>query len=483
MSHTAQNEKFIRMTTAPIPSLIARLAIPTIISMLVTTFYNLVDTLYIRQLANDSMVAAVGVVLPLMSIIQAFGFFCGHGSGNYISRALGERNTEDAENMASTGMFYAFAFGLFISVFGLLFIEPLAVLLGAKTEATTLATIGYMRWILIACPFMTGAVVINNQLRMQGNATYAMVGLTFGAVLNCVLDPILIFGTGEIIFGGFRMPFGAGMGVAGAALATAISQVVSFLMLCVGMLRSDTIKIRLSRIRPRYFAGIVQGGLPSLARQGLASIATACLNHAVGLFLVGGVMIDAAQAAMTGVSKITLFLASALIGFGQGFQPVCGFNYGAKRYDRVIEAYWFCVRIAAVVLCVFSAVGYLFAPAITRAVAASTDLSAEIATLTFRAQLIVFPLQAWVMLCNMMLQNIGMTVRATVVAMSRQGLAFIPMVFLLPWLIGLLGGEPVLGLELAQAVADVLAFIISLPIGIVVLREMKQMQKSLTPEA
>lgn len=482
MSNTAQNAKFIRMTTAPIPSLIARLAIPTIISMLVTTFYNLVDTLYIRQLSNDSMVAAVGVVLPLMSIIQAFGFFCGHGSGNYISRALGQRNTEDAENMASTGMFYAVVFGLVISVFGLLFTEPLAVLLGAKTEATTRATIDYMRWILIACPFMTGAVVINNQLRMQGNATYAMVGLTFGAILNCVLDPILIFGKGDILFGALRMPFGADMGVAGAALATAISQLVSFGMLCVGMLRSDTIKIRLSRIRLSYFSGIVQGGLPSLARQGLASVATACLNHAVGLFLVGGVMIDAAQAAMTGVSKITLFLASALIGFGQGFQPVCGFNYGAKRYDRVMEAYWFCVKVAAVVLCFLSAIGYLFAPAITRAVAASTDLSAEIATRTFRAQLIVFPLQAWVMLCNMMLQNIGMTVRATVVAMSRQGLAFIPMVFLLPWVISLCGGEAVLGLELAQAVADVLAFVISLPIGIAVLREMKQMQKSTTSE-
>jgi putative MATE family efflux protein len=477
MSNTAQNAKFVRMTTAPIPSLIARLAIPTIISMLVTTFYNLVDTLFIRQLANDSMVAAVGVVLPLMSIIQAFGFFCGHGSGNYISRALGERNTEDAENMASTGMFYAVAFGLAISVFGLIFIDPLAVLLGAKTEATTRATIDYMRWILIACPFMTGAVVINNQLRMQGNATYAMVGLTFGAVLNCLLDPIFIFGAGDVIFGGFRMPFGAGMGVAGAALATAISQLVSFSMLCVGMLRSDTIKIRLSRIRPRYFTGIVQGGLPSLARQGLASVATACLNHAVGLFLVGGAVIDAAQAAMTGVSKITLFLASALIGFGQGFQPVCGFNYGAKRYDRVIEAYWFCVKVAAVVLCVFSAVGYIFAPAITRAVAASTDLSAQIATVTFRAQLIVFPLQAWVMLCNMMLQNIGMTGRATLVSMTRQGLTFMPSVLLLPLILQFIGESPVLGLQLAQCVADILAFLISLPIGLKVLREMGKTKK------
>ena len=473
-SASNQSEKFIRMTTAPIRPLILKLAVPTIISMLVTTFYNLVDTLFVRQLENDSIVAAVGVVLPLMSIIQAFGFFCGHGSGNYISRALGRRDTKDAETMASTGFFYAVVFGLAISVLGLSFSRPLGILLGAKTEATLGATVDYMRWILLSCPLQCGAIVINNQLRMQGNAMFAMVGLTTGAVFNCVLDPLFIFAAGDPLFGGaVIMPTGLGMGVGGAALATALSQCVSFVLLAIGMLRSDTIRLRISRIRPRYFSGIVQGGLPSLARQGLASISTACLNHAVGLFLLDGVMIDAVQAAMTGVSKITLFLSSALIGFGQGFQPVCGFNYGAKKYDRVIDAYFFCVKIAAVALVIFSVLGYVFAVPITDAVAGSTDLSAEIAAFTFRAQLVVFPLQAWVMLCNMMLQNIGMTFRATVVAMSRQGLAFIPIVFLLPALLRLLGFDALIGIECAQAAADVIAFIISLPIGIGVVREMR----------
>ena len=476
MQNSAQSEKFLRMTTEPVDKLILRLAIPTIISMLVTTFYNLVDTLFIRQLENDSMVAAVGVVLPLMSIIQAFGFFCGHGSGNYISRALGRRDTQDAETMASTGFFYAVVFGLAISVFGLLFSDGLGILLGAKTEATLASTVDYMRWILISCPFQCGAIVINNQLRMQGNAMFAMVGLTTGAVLNCVLDPLFIFGAGDLLFdGAFTMPFGLGMGVGGAALATALSQIVSFILLTIGMLRSDTIRLKVNRIRLRYFSGIVQGGLPSLARQGLASVATACLNHAVGLFLLDGVMIDAVQAAMTGVSKITLFLSSALIGFGQGFQPVCGFNYGAKKYGRVIDAYAFCVKVAAVALVIFSVLGFVFAVPITDAVAGSTALSAEIAAFTFRTQLVVFPLQAWVMLCNMMLQNIGMTFRATVVAMARQGLAFIPMVFLLPLIMRACGAEPLLGLECAQAAADVISFFISLPIGIGVLREMRGM--------
>ena len=475
MQNTAQNEKFIRMTTAPVRPLILRLAVPTIISMLVTTFYNLVDTLFVRQLENDSMVAAVGVVLPLMSIIQAFGFFCGHGSGNYISRALGRRDTDDAETMASTGFFYAVVFGLAISVLGLLFSGPLGILLGAKTDATLASTVDYMRWILLSCPLQCGAIVINNQLRMQGNAMFAMVGLTTGAVLNCVLDPLFIFAPGDALFGGaVTMPIGLGMGVGGAACATAISQTVSFLLLVIGMLRSDTIRLRVRRIRLTYFSGIVQGGLPSLARQGLASVATACLNHAVGLFLLDGAVIDAVQAAMTGVSKITLFLSSALIGFGQGFQPVCGFNYGAKKYDRVLDAYFFCVKVAAVALVLFSVLGFVFAVPITDAVAGSTALSAEIAAVTFRAQLLVFPLQAWVMLCNMMLQNIGMTFRATVVAMARQGLAFIPMVFLLPALLRLLGFDALTGLECAQAAADVISFVISLPIGIGVVNEMRR---------
>ena len=466
--------KFIRMTTEPVEKLVCKLAVPTIISMLVTTFYNLADTFFVRLLDNDSMVAAVGVVLPLMNIIQAFGFFCGHGSGNHISRALGRRDTQDAETMASTGFFYAVVFGLSISVLGLLFSQQLGVLLGAKTEATLASTVDYMRWILISCPLQCGAIVINNQLRMQGNAMFAMIGLTTGAVLNCLLDPLFIFGAGDLLFGGaFTMPFGLGMGVGGAALATAVSQCVSFLLLMIGMLRSDTIRLKASRIRLSYFRGIIQGGLPSLARQGLASVATACLNHAVGLFLIDGVMIDAVQAAMTGVSKITLFMASALIGFGQGFQPVCGFNYGAKKYDRVLEAFFFCIRVAAVALVIFSVVGYIFAVPVTDAVAGSTALSAEIAAFTFRAQLIVFPLQAWVMLCNMMLQNIGMTFRATVVAMARQGLAFIPMVFVLPWILQACGLGALLGLECAQAAADVISFVISLPIGIGVVREMR----------
>lgn len=469
-------EKVARMTTAPVEKLILKLAVPTIISMLVTAFYNLADTFFVRQLQSDSMVAAVGIVLPLMAIIQAFGFFFGHGSGNYISRALGRGDRNKAETMASAGFYYAIGVGVIIGVFGLLFQKPFATLLGAKTAATSEATISYMRYILIAAPVMMGAIVLNNQLRMQGNAFFAMIGLTTGAVLNIILDPLFIYQKGDALFGGAIVaPFGAGMGIGGAALATAISQGVSFLLLLIGLYKSDNAKVKLKNFTfsPVFLAGIIQGGLPSLARQGLNSIATTCLNHAVGIYITGDALIDATQAALTATSKLMMFLASALIGFGQGFQPVCGFNYGAERYDRVRKAYYFCMKVAVVALVIISTFGIIFAKPVSAAVAGSSKQAAEIAARAFRAQLIVFPVMSWVFLCNMMLQTIGMTFRATIVAMARQGLAFIPCVLLLPLVIRALGGNALNGLIWAQSVADLFAFVIAIPIGIIVLRELK----------
>lgn len=476
----AKEEKFIRMTTQPVEKLICRLAIPTIISMLVTSFYNLADTFFVRHLEQDSMVAAVGVVLPLMNIIQAVGFYHGHGSGNFISRAFGRRDLAEAEKMAATGFFSAVIFGLLLMSLGLTFREPFARILGAKTEATLGYTVAYMRYILLATPFMMGSIVMNNQLRMQGNAFFSMLGLASGAVLNLFLDPILIFKAGDAIgIGGVRMSFGVGMGVAGAALATGISQVFSFCVLAVGLSRSDNVKIRLKNFTPTayYFKGIFQGGLPSLARQGMASIATASLNHSIGLYLTDPLLIDAAQAAMTGVNRIMMLMYSSLIGFGQGFQPVCGFNYGARRYDRVLKALRFCVRVAVVVLLCLSVLGFIFARPITNLVAGASREALDIAAFTLRVQLVAFPLSAWVVLCNMMLQNIGITGKATVLALARQGLAFIPLVLLLPGLMRLLGLDALLGIELVQALSDVVAFLIAIPIGRSEIRKLRLAQE------
>ena len=468
-------KKFIKMTTEPVERLIVKLAVPTIVSMMVTSFYNLADTFFVRQLEQDSMVAAVGIVLPLMSVIQAVGFFCGQGSGNYISRAFGRKDFSDAERMAATGFFSALLLGSIIMAFGLIFRYPLTALLGAKTEATVKSTIDYMCYILAAAPFMCGSIVLNNQLRQQGNAFYAMIGLSGGAIINIVLDPIMIFEKGQAIMdGALNIPFGLGMSVAGAACATAISQFMSFVLLLIAAGKSDNVKIRLRNFTPNlhYFKGISQAGLPSLVRQSMGSFATACLNHAVGMYIGGDALIEAAQAAMTGVNKIMHFLYSALIGFGQGFQPVCGFNYGAKKYERVRKAFYFCIKVGAVGISMIAAAGFVFAESITAVLVGSSPLAAEIACFTFRAQLIVMPLQVWVLLSNMFLQNIGLTGRATFLAMARQGITFVPMVLLLPLITAALGASGLLGIQLAQAASDIVAFEIALPLSLSVLNKL-----------
>ena len=271
------------------------------------------------------------------------------------------------------------------------------------------------------------------------------------------------------------MPFGADMGVAGAACATAISQAAGFVLLLFQSHRSDNVRIRLRNFTPNlyYIKGMSQAGIPSLARQGVASVAAACLNHSVGFYINAAALVEAAQAALTGVNKIMHFISSAIIGFGQGFQPVCGFNYGAKKYDRVYRAFFFCLKVGLVVMCGLAVLGLIFAPGITHAVVGSSDLAWEIAQVSFRAQLFILPLQVWVILCNMFLQNIGITGKATVLAMARQGIAFVPSVFVMPAITAALGAGALTGLELAQAVADVLAFLIALPVGIIELRRLK----------
>ena len=466
--HAKNTEKFIRMTTQPVEKLIAKLAVPTIISMLVTSFYNLADTFFVRQLENDSMVAAVGVVLPLMTLIQAFGFFCGHGSGNYISRAYGKQDYKDAETMAATGFCYAVLFGLIIGVLGLVFIDPLALLLGAKTEATIRSTIDYMRYILYATPFMTGAIVMNNQLRMQGNAFFAMIGLTSGAIVNIVLDPILIYSAGDTLAGGsVTMPFGAGMGVGGAALATAVSQILSFFILFIGVTKSDNIKIHLKNFSPRlyYIKNIVRGGLPSLGRQGVSSVAVACLNHAVGIYVQDSIMIDAVQAAMTGVSKIMNFLTSALTGFGQGFQPVCGFNYGAKMYDRVKKSFWFAIKLGTGIMLALSLAGIFFAPQLIKFFRDDPEVI-KVGAFMLRAQSLTYPLMPIATIGSMFLQTLGKATRASLLAVARQGMFLIPALLLMTKLFDLVG------FQISQPVADLLAFALGVFFIVGVFREM-----------
>ena len=446
------DEKYQKMTKTPIPSLIGRLAVPTIVSMMITSVYNMADTFYVGQIGT-SATAAVGVVFSLMAIIQAIGFTLGMGSGNYISRLLGQKNQVKAEEIAATGFLSALGVGAIVTVAGLIFLDQLIRSLGT-TETILPYAKAYARLILLGAPYMAASFVLNNLLRFQGSAFYSMLGIGTGGILNILLDPLFIF-----VFH---------MGIEGAALATILSQLVSFCILLLNCGRGGNIPIRIKCFRPKWaiYKEILRGGLPSFYRQGLASIAVICLNSSAAPFG------DAAIAAMSIVARVFQFALSALLGFGQGFQPVCGFNYGAKRYDRVLEAFWFCFKIALVALVLIGIAGFIFSPQIIT-IFRREDLEViSIGSFALRVQCITFPFMAWVTITNMLLQTIGKATKASILALARQGLFFLPVILTLPRIFG------VFGVQISQPIADVATLLISVPMGISVLKELRQQQEA-----
>lgn len=435
------------LTQAPVSRVILTMAVPTIVSMLVTCFYVIVDTYFVGQL-NTQSTAAVGIVFPLMSLIQAIGSFFGHGSGVYMSRELGARRTDNASSMATTGLVYALLTGIFIAVVALLFLRPLSLVLGST--ATSLPfTEQYMAIILLGAPFQIASFTLNSQLRMQGNARYAMWGIISGALLNVILDPILIFA--------------CGLQLRGAALATVIGQIVSVAVLLAMCHFRATTGVRL---RPRFFSlhwhyvrEIVYGGSPSLSRQGLASISVVLLNVAAAGYG------DAAVAAMSIVSRVTMFVMAVIVGLGQGFQPFCGYCYGAALYNRLRHGFWFTVRVGFVFLLCFSAFFFCFAEQ-TIAVFRDDAIVIAVGSTALRWHLAVYPLNAYIMAGNMMLQTTRRPLRANVLSSARKGLVFIPFILILPHLFGLMG------IAMCQAVCDVVTFIIAIPIVRSAFREM-----------
>lgn len=452
MKHfTNPEEKRKYLTEEKIPTLVLNMAVPSIISMLITSFYNMADTFFVGQIGTTAT-AAVGVIFPLMSIIQALGFTFGHGSGNYISRKLGQGEVEDAKKMAATGFVSALVAGAIFGLVGLIFLDGLVGILGATPTIAPYAR-QYAMYILIGTPFMASSLVLNNQLRFQGSAFFGMIGMGVGAVLNIALDPLFIFVLD--------------MGVSGAALATILSQIVSFCLLLRGCTRGGNIAISLKNFSPSWarYKEIARGGTPSLFRQGLGSVATICLNFAAGIYG------DAAIAGMSIVTRVLQFANSAIIGLGQGFQPVCGFNYGAKLYGRVRKAFWFTVSLAFCVLLIGSIVGIAFAPQII-AIFRKEDLEViKIGALSLRLQCIFLPLSAFVVGSNMMLQTIGKPVKASISAAARTGLFFVPAILILPQFFGLLG------VQMSQAVADICSFVLCVPLAGTTLLEMKRLEK------
>ena len=429
------------MTQAPIKKLVLKMSGPTIISMLVTSLYNIIDAAFVGHISTEAA-AAVGVSFAYMTFINAFGFFFGHGSGNFIAQALGAKKYSDAERMAATGFLSPFILGAIAGIFGLIFLTPLSRAIGATPDIISLSN-DYLFYILIGTPFMMSALALNSQLRLQGNANYAMIGITSGAVINIILDAIFILGLK--------------MDVTGASLATCISQIVSWTILLSGTFRGGNVHIRLKKFSPNleHYKKILDGGLPSLCRQALACTATICLNHSAAIYSTAG----------NEASTIAAF--SIVLGIGQGFQPICGFNYGAKLYGRVRESYTFTMSIMTIFLLISGTLGYIFAPHIISFFRSEDQVLIEIGSRVLRWQCIAFPLIGLSTSTNMLLQTIRKTLPATILSMCRQGIFFLPILYIAPRFLGLQG------VEMTQAIADIMTFLLAIPIAVRVYKNLE----------
>jgi len=444
------SSQYDKMTKTPIEKLIISLGIPTIVSMLITNIYNMADTYFVGRL-NTSASGAVGIVFGVMAVLQAFGFMCGQGAGSSMSRKLGEKDIESASYYASTGLAMALIMGLIIGGFGLLFLNPFMRLLGSTDTILPYAR-QYGMCILIAAPFMTGSCVLNNILRYEGKAVYAMVGLTVGGILNMIGDPIFMF-----VFH---------LGTLGAGISTAVSQIISFGILLYMVKTKKTVSkvcLRFVKLSIGMMVDISTIGFPSLIRQGLSSISTIVLNQMAAPYG------DAAIAAMSIVGRMSMFIFSVGLGLGQGYQPVAAYNFGARRYDRVKQGMIFTFWLGTILIGIFSAVTFVFTRPLIVLFRDDQEV-VEFGFLAMRVQCISLLTQSFVLNASMLFQSCGKRFIAAMMSLFRSGIMFLPLIVILPRFLGFVG------VQIAQPIADVLSCIGSIPF---VLRFFHQLDKSM----
>lgn len=436
----AQNE-YQTMTQSPVEKLIVRLAVPTIISMMVSSIYNTADTYFVSRIGTSAS-GAVGIVFSLMALYQAIGYMCGHGSGSYISRSLGAKDEKNAKTYGSTAFWMSFGLGIVISVICLVFMNPILYLLGSTDTILPYAR-QYAFWIYLSGPFLTASCTMNNHLRYEGKSFYAMIGLTAGGILNIIGDPILMFG--------FHM------GVAGAGLSTCLSQIVSFLILLYMMHSGKTVVRYSPSLIARgtqlktTVANIAVTGSASFARQILSALSTVFLNQQAKVYG------DAAIASMSIVGRVSVLISAIAIGIGQGMQPVASFNYGAGLYSRVMKSWRFVETAGTVFLCIMGGLSFIFATPIIRWFRDDPQVI-QIGTVALRWAAVSAILQATSVSSNMLLQSIGKARSALFLASLRSGIFFIPLILILPAAFG------ITGIEIAQPIADILSAIVSLPV-------------------
>ena len=451
----ARLSQYEKMTTKRVELLICKMAVPAIISMLITTVYNMADTYFVGKISGEA-IAAVGVVYGFMSIIQAFGFLFGHGSGNYMSKMLGQQKNEEAATMAITGLACSMMIGVLLMVLSLCFSEQIAVFLGA-TKLIKADTASYLRALAFGSPFLSGGLTLNNQLRFEGKAFYGMLGIGLGGIINVILDPIMIFGLH--------------MGVKGAGVATAFSQFLSFTFLLYLNKKGQGMPLLLKQcqFQKKIIVPLIGGGMPNFCRQAIAAIASILLNTAAGAYG------EETIAAFAIVNRLVMMMGVVMIGFGQGFQPVCAYNYGAGKNDRVRSAFRFTVVVVSSFSVFILGIAFIWTASLISIFTEEAEII-HTGIMILRWQCLSAPILGWVIISGMFLQNIGQFKRATVVAAARQGICFIPLILILPRCIGFLG------LSLVQPLADIGTFCITLPWTISSLKSLRNGKEKLDKE-
>ena len=436
------------MLEQPISKVIPKMAIPTIIAFLINSIYSLADTYFVSSLGTNAT-AAVSVNSSLDQIIMMAGSMLAIGANSYIARLLGAKKEDEANKVLSVAFFIAFAFGTILAVLGCTFMTPMVRLLGA-TDTCLQYSIDYATYVLLVAPFMASSFVMNQCLRAEGSAVLSMIGMGFGSILNCILDPIFIFGLD--------------MGVAGASIATAISKLVSFAILIFPYItHRSVLRISIKFFKPNreIISQIVKIGSSSMFRSGLAVVAAIVLNN------IAGSISDAVLAGIGVTNKIMMFPFSVILGFGSGFQPVTGFNWGAKRFDRVLESFRFSAKTALIASTAMALLLGLFANQVILLFAEADAEMQAIGALSIRLQCIALPIHAWVAVVNMFCSGLGKAKGALLLATARQGSCFLPIVYPLAWLCGANGVASV------QAVADVLTLCLAYPLMRKVLKEVR----------
>ncbi len=449
-----QEQRKNLMVNEPIPRLIFKMAVPTIIAFLINSIYSLADTYFVSGLGTNAT-AAVSVNASLDQLIMMCGSMLAVGANSYIARLLGQNNEKKASQVLSTAFFLALAIGTVLLIFGSIFMMPMVRLLGATPTCEQYAA-DYARYVLLVAPLMAASFVMNQCLRSEGSATLSMIGMGFGGVLNCFLDPLFIQG-----FAPLGIP---AMGVLGASLATAISKVVSFAILLFPYLTRRSLlrlSIRNFHCSKDIIGQIVSVGSSSMFRSGLAVVSAILLND------LAGNISDSVLAGIGVSTKIMMFPFSIILGFGTGFQPVAGFNWGAKRYDRVQESYRFSAITAIIGGVVMAAVLIALADPIIVAFAGDDPQMRELGALCIRLQCIALPVHGWVAVVNMLCAGLGNAGGAFLLATSRQGSCMLPILYPLAHFFG------AYGIVSVQAIADVLSLALAIPIAVYMLRKIK----------